>query len=460
MVSSEELECGCCYDLLLDPTTLTCGHSFCRYCLAKWFKTSKKTECPECRQMWTGFPSVNVRLRSIIEKAFPEKLSTRVNAQMRLLDYQETLNKFEEHGKKNGGQPSRVLPEEQLKLLVGGAVLVIAALLIVLLIVMFYWLLFTEATPREVIYSKTADKWSVKEVMSWAKVFSSQLDYDYSERFAKAGLHGEVLLSLSEDDLATAPLNISTALHRKIIFSEITKLKKDGVRQPVNLWEYKDANRISSVFLLFMLQDFPRLTILYYRIFHYHGVFLPFMETVIDKAQRCEHVESLNDSDDSNDALRCSQEEITSMDTVWFYTKAMLLPYYLVSRFSFHFVDVHFYIMWFIISHSFMLTVREALQIKRVPIRLNTLFNTVIDATFSFVLTLLIYRIATWFIPAFILDFCFFAKLYYGPVDTANSIRHGHLQTHAIGKVLNVAFGAVNKVVAFILFLFNARRRP
>ena len=83
-----------------------------------------------------------------------------------------------------------------------------------------------------------------------------------------------------------------------------------------------------------------------------------------------------------------------------------------------------------------------------------------IDATVSFFVTLLIYRIAAWFIPAFILDFCFFAKLYYGPIDTANSIRHGHLQTDAIGKVLNVVFGVVNKVVAFIVFLFNARRHP
>ena len=64
-----------------------------------------------------------------------------------------------------------------------------------------------------------------------------------------------------------------------------------------------------------------------------------------------------------------TKEEITSMDTVWLYTTAMLFPYYLISQFSFHFVDVHFYIMWIIISHCVMLTVREALQIKRVPIR-------------------------------------------------------------------------------------------
>ena len=99
--------------------------------------------------------------------------------------------------------------------------------------------MFGEARPNEVIYSKTVDKWSIKEVKSWAEVFSLQLGHDYSERFAKARVHGQLLLSLDEDDLESAPLNISTALHRKIILSEIMKLQKAGVRQPFDLWEYK-----------------------------------------------------------------------------------------------------------------------------------------------------------------------------------------------------------------------------
>ena len=63
MPSIDELECGCCCELLCNPTTLTCGHSFCRYCLAKWFVTSNKPECPLCRQTWSGFPQVNITLR-------------------------------------------------------------------------------------------------------------------------------------------------------------------------------------------------------------------------------------------------------------------------------------------------------------------------------------------------------------------------------------------------------------
>jgi hypothetical protein len=57
-----------------------------------------------------------------------------------------------------------------------------------------------------------------------------------------------------------------------------------------------------------MLQDFPRLTILYYRFLHYDGVFLPFMQTVIDKPQHCEQLESHGDFHD--DSSKCSQVSV------------------------------------------------------------------------------------------------------------------------------------------------------
>ena len=62
-ISISEFSCHCCYDILVNPTTLNCGHSFCRHCLALWWASSKKTECPECREKWEGFPKVNILLR-------------------------------------------------------------------------------------------------------------------------------------------------------------------------------------------------------------------------------------------------------------------------------------------------------------------------------------------------------------------------------------------------------------
>uniref|UniRef100_A0A8C8TX33 Bifunctional apoptosis regulator n=1 Tax=Peromyscus maniculatus bairdii TaxID=230844 RepID=A0A8C8TX33_PERMB len=65
-ISVSEFSCHCCYDTLVNPTTLNCGHSFCRHCLALWWMSSKKTECPECREKWEGFPKVNILLRLLL----------------------------------------------------------------------------------------------------------------------------------------------------------------------------------------------------------------------------------------------------------------------------------------------------------------------------------------------------------------------------------------------------------
>lgn len=63
IISEHEFACHCCYDILVNPTTLTCGHNFCRHCLALWWESSHKNECPECREKWEGFPKVNILLR-------------------------------------------------------------------------------------------------------------------------------------------------------------------------------------------------------------------------------------------------------------------------------------------------------------------------------------------------------------------------------------------------------------
>ena len=61
----EEFVCSCCSDILLEPTTLTCGHTFCRFCLAEWWNKSNKTECLLCRRPFSEFPSVNFTLRLV-----------------------------------------------------------------------------------------------------------------------------------------------------------------------------------------------------------------------------------------------------------------------------------------------------------------------------------------------------------------------------------------------------------
>ena len=63
------ITCGVCFQILLDPISLGCGHSFCELCLAGMWKANRHPVplCPMCREPWgrhgDRLPSVNVMLR-------------------------------------------------------------------------------------------------------------------------------------------------------------------------------------------------------------------------------------------------------------------------------------------------------------------------------------------------------------------------------------------------------------
>ncbi|KAL0239762.1 hypothetical protein GEMRC1_009870 [Eukaryota sp. GEM-RC1] len=65
------LECSVCEELMENPTTLPCGHSFCRdKCLVQWLKQKEAASCPVCREPIPSTPlRVNIALRDAIEIA-------------------------------------------------------------------------------------------------------------------------------------------------------------------------------------------------------------------------------------------------------------------------------------------------------------------------------------------------------------------------------------------------------
>nr|XP_043873990.1 E3 ubiquitin/ISG15 ligase TRIM25-like [Solea senegalensis] len=69
----ETLSCSICLDLLKDPVTLTCGHSFCMNCIKDHFDTEDEKRiysCPECRKTFMPRPELlkNVMLADLVEK--------------------------------------------------------------------------------------------------------------------------------------------------------------------------------------------------------------------------------------------------------------------------------------------------------------------------------------------------------------------------------------------------------
>ncbi|XP_052007928.1 E3 ubiquitin/ISG15 ligase TRIM25-like isoform X1 [Xyrauchen texanus] len=71
--SSDQFKCPVCLDLLKDPVTIPCGHSYCMSCITYcWNQDDQKRvyRCPQCRQTFTTRPALNknTMLAEVVEK--------------------------------------------------------------------------------------------------------------------------------------------------------------------------------------------------------------------------------------------------------------------------------------------------------------------------------------------------------------------------------------------------------
>ncbi|XP_048011743.1 tripartite motif-containing protein 16-like [Megalobrama amblycephala] len=78
-ISQDEFMCSVCLDLLEDPVTTSCGHSYCKICITGcWDQEDQKRvySCPQCRQTFSPRPALakNTILAEMVEKLKKTKL--------------------------------------------------------------------------------------------------------------------------------------------------------------------------------------------------------------------------------------------------------------------------------------------------------------------------------------------------------------------------------------------------
>uniref|UniRef100_A0A3B3DE29 RING-type domain-containing protein n=1 Tax=Oryzias melastigma TaxID=30732 RepID=A0A3B3DE29_ORYME len=70
-LDQERFCCSICLDVLQDPVTIPCGHSYCMKCIQRfWNKEKKIFSCPQCRKTFTPRPGLekNIMLADLVEE--------------------------------------------------------------------------------------------------------------------------------------------------------------------------------------------------------------------------------------------------------------------------------------------------------------------------------------------------------------------------------------------------------
>lgn len=66
LLTEDQLLCGICLDVFVDPITLPCGHNFCKACIARHWDGNTVCQCPTCKEPF--FKRLDLRVNTFVSE--------------------------------------------------------------------------------------------------------------------------------------------------------------------------------------------------------------------------------------------------------------------------------------------------------------------------------------------------------------------------------------------------------
>ncbi|XP_061687096.1 bifunctional apoptosis regulator-like [Syngnathoides biaculeatus] len=421
-ISEQEFSCHCCFEVLVNPTTLTCGHNYCRHCLALWWESSRKNECPECRQRWEGFPKVNIQLSQATAKLFTEVVQRRRAEIQDNPKISRIVQAFERYGDDLG--KSRTKQHKA-----AGFLFFFSGVFAALLCGAASLLLYQGSSSHEVdqedpFVSHPALGWTAEEMILWLTHMGPELS---SKSFLPGSVNGRLPRTPGKKEPWNPPEDIQNEAYRNAILTELYRLQGLEVR-PQNLWEYKAAHSGKSLFLLYGMKRSPRLTLFYLYLFDYSETFLPFLHTCCPSiALAGQPVES---------RLSDAQTEPSWQQWTEFTVKYFLLPYQLIAEFAWDWLSVHDWTSCIVIVHAVLLSMLECCSLWKLwtTARIRTLPSMMWNYVWSMLYQGLAFALMWPLMPQLVCNCLFYWALYISPLINVDllvqQLRHPQTPAH------------------------------
>ena len=452
---SDDCECMICYELLLDPVSLHCGHTFCQLCVAKLCYNNNNgvyatLQCPVCKKPCPTVSSVNIQLRNIIESRHPQ-LTMQRRADMSEDDRTLVMSVLRSKQAETHHHAGQLLHNNRAQLVVSpftiGACIVLMLLFGICVVMVTVTSVMNTADSGNFL-TKSITLWGPEDVGEWVDGLG-EWAHNYREIFIRQKINGPLLLLLRDQkDLHT--LGIDQGFPSAGFLEAIEELRQHEYHRPRNFQEYKAAHLKRVLTLALCYKMWPRITFISTYLFNYRDVFVPTLKPHVlalmgGRVQEGEQYLESQMQPDDNSATEAGGEpvqleegtaaaaavtkertkrkqvvegEMTIGQQLVILAAILLVPHVLVGCFAWSWTGVHPYICTAIIIHCMVSSWRELRTITmhsstRLPETFKSALSGLIRNGCGFAATSLAMSVMCFFIPNFICEILFYFILWH-----------------------------------------------